>query len=254
MDRKVLALAALLTAMSAFAEEDSPRVPLSVARANARGNDKVTEGQFEEAVELYRGEALRLPENGILQRNLAGALARAGLGEEALASYGQAIRFAGSREEQARVYFDLANTLALGGQYEPALQQYTRALLLNPADMDIKHNMEFLQRLMQDQEQQEQQQDGQDQDQEQQQQQQEEGQDQHQDQPDEEENPQSQPQQGEQEESEQQQSQPQEMDAQPMSAEDAQRLLDAMMEEEQEFQEMRVQQKIEEKKNVEKDW
>lgn len=256
MDRKILAIIALLAAAGASAEE---RVPLSPARANAEGNKKVAEGQFEEAAGLYRGEALKMPENGILQRNLAGALARAGLGDEALASYGQALRFAEGRQEQAKVYYDLANTLALGGQLEPALEQYTRALMLTPEDMDIKHNIEFLQRMMQEQQQQEQQQqnensdENQDQQEQQQdgQQQQQEGQDQQQQEQD-----QSQQQQPEQEPEQEQQPQPQpgEQEEQPMSEEDAQRLLDAMMEEEREFQEMRARQEIEEKKDVEKDW
>jgi len=251
MDRKSLVLIVLLPAFAATGEEASPRVPLDVARANAKGNEKVGEGLFEEAADLYRSEALKLPENGILQRNLAGALARAGLGEEALASYSQALRFAEGREEQAKVYYDLANTLTLAGQFEPAMEQYTRALLLNPADMDTKHNMEFLQRMMQEQEQQQEQQD---QDQEQEQEQQDQQQEQEQDQQQQQDQQQGQEQQQEEQQQDQQQEQQAPEQEQPMSEEDAQRLLDAMMEEEQEFQEMRVQQQVEEKKNVEKDW
>ncbi len=253
MDRTVLVLTALLLAATVLAEEKSPRVPLSTARANAEGNKKLEEGLYEDAAGLFRGEALKMPENGILQRNLAGALARAGLGEEALASYGQALRFAEGRQELAKVHYDLANTLTLGGELEAALDQYTRALMLTPEDMDVKHNMEFLQRMMQEQEQQsEDQQEGEPNSEEQDQQEQ---QDQEQQQPGEGEQnqqEQQQPEPGEEEEEQQeQQGQPEE---QPMSEEDAQRLLDAMMEEEREFQEMRARQEIEEKDNVEKDW
>jgi tetratricopeptide (TPR) repeat protein len=249
---------ALLLAATALAEEKSPRVPLSTARTNAEGNKKLEEGLYEDAAGLFRGEALKMPENGILQRNLAGALARAGLGEEALASYGQALRFAEGRQELAKVHYDLANTLTLGGEMEAALDQYTRALMLTPEDMDVKHNMEFLQRMMQEQEQQQEQQDqseNSDENQEQNEdseQSQEQSDDQQQEQ-DQQQQQQDQSQQGEQEEQEQPQPQSSE-EEQPMSEEDAQRLLDAMMEEEREFQEMRARQEIEEKDNVEKDW
>ncbi len=256
MDRKVLILAALLGAGNAFAAEEAPRVSLATARVNAQGNEKLAEGLFEEAAELYRGEALRLPENGILQRNLAGALARAGLGEEALASYGQALRFAEGREEQSKVYYDLANTLALGGQFEPALEQYTRALMLRPEDMDIKHNIEFLQRLMEDQDQGADQQENTQEHSDEEQEQDTDGEQQQPDQGDEEEQQQQQQQDGEQKQEQEQELEPEleQEQEQAMSEEDAQRLLDAMMEEEQEFQEMRARQEIEEKNNVEKDW
>ncbi|MBC8367620.1 tetratricopeptide repeat protein [bacterium] len=258
MDRTLLILTALLFAATAIAEEKSPRVPLSTARANAEGNKKLEEGLYEDAAALFRGEALRMPENGILQRNLAGALARAGLGEEALASYGQALRFAEGRKEQAKVYYDLANTLTLGGEFEAALDQYTRALMLTPEDMDIKHNMEFLQRMMQEQEQQQEQQEQSENSDENQEQKENENQNENSDQnqnqqQDQEQQQQDQSQQGEQEEQEQPQPQSSE-EEQTMSEEDAQRLLDAMMEEEREFQEMRARQEIEEKDNVEKDW
>ncbi len=255
MDRTILVFTTLLLAATAMAEEKAPRVPLSTARANAEGNKKLEEGLYEDAATLFRGEALKMPENGILQRNLAGALARAGLGEEALASYGQALRFAEGRQEQAKVYYDLANTLTLGEELEAALDQYTRALILTPEDMDVKHNMEFLQRMMQEQQQQQEQNENSDENQEQNENEnQNENSDQNQNQQqDQEQQQQDQSQQGEQEEQEQPQPQSSE-EEQPMSEEDAQRLLDAMMEEEREFQEMRARQEIEEKDNVEKDW
>jgi Ca-activated chloride channel homolog len=254
MDRKVLILLSMLSAGNLIAQEEAPRVSLSTARTNAQGNEKLAEGLFEEAADLYRSESLRLPENGILQRNLAGALARAGLGEEALASYGQALRFAEGRQEQSKVFFDLANTLALGGQFEPALEQYTRALMLTPEDMDIKHNIEFLQRMMQESEQE---QDKGENENENQDQEQEQNQNQDQDQKEQQDQEQQDQNEGEQQQQDGEQEQelePELEQEQAMSEEDAQRLLDAMMEEEREFQEMRARQEIDEKNNVEKDW
>ena len=249
MDRTILA--ALLIALAAVASaEEAPKVPLSTARANAKGNELVTEGGFEEAAGLYREEALKFPDNGILHRNLAGALARGGQGDEALGAYGQALRFAGGPAELARTHYDLANTLALAGQAEQAMGEYARALMLDPGDRDAKHNMEFLQRMLQQQEQ-EQQQEQQEQGDEQQEGQQQQGDDQQ----DQQEQPQDSPQDSpEQQEQEQEQQQAPPTEEEPMSREDAERLLDAMLEEEEEFQEQRARQEVPERTDVEKDW
>jgi tetratricopeptide (TPR) repeat protein len=251
-----LALAATAPDPARADAEKPPRVPLSTARANEKGNDLVEESRFDEAAEIYRDEALKRPENGILQRNLAGALARSQQMEEALASYSQALRFAATDRERSLALYDLGNSLALAGQTQAALEAYAEAMLLAPEDLDIKHNFEYL--LLQSQQQQQ----GQDQ----------QPQDQQQDQEgDEGDNQQDQPQQGEQEQPQDQQQQgeqqpePQESPEQQqqmsptdpidgMDPEDAQRLLDAMLEEEKELQAQLAKRQIKESKNVEKDW
>jgi tetratricopeptide (TPR) repeat protein len=240
-------------------EEKPPRVPMSTARANEKGNDLVEENKFQEAADVYRDEALKRPENGILQRNLAGALARSQQMEEALASYSQALRFAETAGQRALALYDLGNTMALAGQIQPALEAYAEAMLLAPEDLDIKHNFEYLLQQAQQQQQGEGQQDPN-----QQQQQDQEG--------DQGENSEGQPQQGEQEQQQpdqQQQDQQQQDETQAeqqeqqvsqadpldgMDPEDAQRLLDAMLEEEKELQAQLAKRQIKESKNVEKDW
>ncbi len=260
MGRTLLILLLAATAATATAQDSAPeppRVPLATARANERGNELLAEGRFDEAARVYREEALKRPENGILQRNLAGALVRSGQADEGLAAYGQAIRFAKTREGKAAALYDLGNSLALAGQFEPALQTYASAMMMAPEDMDIRHNYEFVLEQLQQQEQQQQQEeqnpkDG-DEDQEQQ------------PQPDpnqqgEEEKPQDDPEQRDQQQTEenpaeQQQPQPAEpTEGEAMDPEDAKRLLDAMLEEEKELQAERNKQVQPRNPNVEKDW
>ncbi len=248
-------LAALLLAFaaaSAGAAEpapEPPRVPVGTARANAKANALASEGKFDEAAKLYREEALKRPENAVLQQNLAGALARSGQMEEGLAAYQQALRFAKSPAAKAGVLYDLGNALAVSGQLEPALQTYMASMLLDPEDMDARHNYERvlaeLQQQEQQQQQQEQQQDQQqNQDQQsQQQQQQEERQEQKQEQP----------QDAEQEQQQEQQMQPL-PEGEQMDPEDARRLLDAMLEEEKELQAERNRQLQPRDPRIEKDW
>ena len=238
------------------------KVPLSTARANAKGNELAGEGKFGEAAEVYREEALIRPENGILQRNLAGALARSGSMEEGLAAYGQALRFAETPGQKAKALFDLGNALAMGGQAQQALETYASAMLLDPTDMDIKHNFEYLMKQSQqgdqkgnqqkegdekkDGEQEGENQEGEDQQDQKQEQnaEEQEGEQQQQPQPGDEDEQQPQPSQdaGETEED------------QSMNPEDAKRLLDALLEEEKELQAERSRREQTQDHRVEKDW
>jgi Ca-activated chloride channel homolog len=243
------------------AAEKAPLVPLATARVNDKGNELQRNGKFEEAAQVYREEALKRPENGILQRNLAGALSRSGQLEEGLAAYSQAVRFADTRQEKAAALFDLGNALVLAGQAEQAMQTWASAMMLAPEDMDIKHNFEYL--LKQQQEQQQEQNDDQDEgEQGEQEQDQQEQPDQNQDDQDQESQDQEQKQeQSEQEQQEQDQANPDESqqpepseENEQMSEEDAKRLLDAMLEEEKELQAERNRQAQIRDPNVEKDW
>jgi tetratricopeptide (TPR) repeat protein len=257
MVRTILAaFCLLLVAAGARAEAPAakpPRVPVGTARANAEANALVAEGKFAEAAKRYREEALRRPENAVLQQNLAGALARSGQMEEGLAAYQQALRFAKGPQAKASVLYDLGNALAVSGQLQPALQTYMASMLLNPEDMDARHNYErVLREIQQQQQQQQDHQQNQDQQQEQppkEGQGEDSGQNEEQDR-----QPQPEPQPGEQ----QQQELPQQMEPLPegeqMDPEDAKRLLDAMLEEEKELQAERNRQLQPRDPRIEKDW
>ena len=235
-------------------EGKPPRVPLSTARANARGNELLREGKCDEAANVYQEEALRRPENGVLQRNLAGALSRSGQMEEGLAAYGQALRFADTPRAKADVLYDLGNALALSGQVQPALETYAQAMFLAPDDMDIKHNFEFLLKQAQEQQEQQQQDPGPEDDPQEKDEEGEQGEQEDRSQPEDQQEEQ-QPQDQQQEASPQPDQQPQPSEeTESMDPEDAQRLLDALLEEEKELQAERNRKQQLRYKSVEKDW
>ncbi|MCB9514284.1 MAG: hypothetical protein H6694_08235 [Candidatus Latescibacteria bacterium] len=260
MVRPLLVAAALaLAGASAVHAEDAavPKAPLATVRANAKGNALVEKGDYGEAAKIYREEALKRPENPVLQQNLAGALARSNQMEEGLAAYSQAVRFAETPQARAGALYDLGNALATSGQLEPALQTYMAGMLLDPEDMELRHNYEIVLKQMQEQQQQQSEKPDQsegDQDQDQQQQQDQSQQDQ-QPQPDSQDQPQDQQQPQEQEQQQQDQlEQAAPDDTEQMSPEDAQRLLDAMLEEEKELQAERSKELKPRNPDVEKDW
>ena len=97
MKTKILAVATLLvTSLSLLAQD---------GRLD-QGNQLYTEGQYQQAIELYEG---------ILQSGL----------------------------ESAALYYNLGNAYYKDGQLPEAILNYERALLLEPQDPDIRHNLEL---------------------------------------------------------------------------------------------------------------
>ena len=229
-----------------------------------QGNVYLQNNQLPEAQSAYErglgayadGRSLDPVYHG-LQNNLGLALHGQGAYEEAQQAFGAALASAEGAEDITRATYNAGNS-AFGAQaLDDALARYREALLADPTNQDARFNYEFVKRQQQqqqqqdpsgdDEEQQEQQdqqqqdqQDGEPDDQENQEQQEEEGEQQNQDE-------QSQPNQGEEEE---QQAEP---DPTPLSRDEAERILQALENEEKEL--LREVQKMEGRpRRVTKDW
>ena len=187
------------------------------------GNRLYEEGLFPEAHEKYLEGLAMAPESGLIRFNDGNALYKGEDYQRAVEAYQRAIE----TEDPALVgsaWYNLGNAFYRQQQLEESLQAYKQALRLRPADVDAKHNLEWVLEQMQQQEQQ--QEDGeQDQDE--------------QDPQDEEQEQQDQPEQQDQEQDGQQQPEDQEPQAgggeprqEPgqMTPEEAQRLLEAIEE------------------------
>ncbi len=202
------------------------------------GNKAFKAGQYKKALDAYHSAETDLPESPELEYNIAGALYHDGGYEEAVEKYQKALNSTNIDVEAAALY-NLGNTQFRMQDYQSAIQSYQKALELRPDDMDAKYNLELARRRLKEQMKQ-QQQDQQQQDQQQNRQQEEkEQQDQQQDQQQNQEQQQDQQQQQQQqdeknkEEQQQKQTQPQE---QKMSREDAERILNAIRDDESEIQ------------------
>lgn len=186
-----------------------------------KGNEAFRQARFDEAMEQYQIAETERPESPELDYNIAGALYQQQKYEEATERYTRALN-SDDVGLTADAQFNLGNTHFRAGDFANAIKSYEEVLKLRPDDMDAKFNLELARRRLKDQMQ------AQPQDQQkQQQQQQQQKQDQQQ-------NQQEQPQ--NQEEQQQQQQQPQEQQQQqaqekPMSKEDAERILNALRDE-----------------------
>ncbi len=122
------------------------------------------EGEFEDAIELYREEAIEHPDDPGVLYNLGTMLYRHGEYGESLPPYELSKKNAAGELEQ-RAAYNMGNSLyrqaEKSGDREllaRALDSYRDAVRLGPEDMDAKYNYEFVKRLLEEQEQQQQQQ------------------------------------------------------------------------------------------------
>jgi tetratricopeptide (TPR) repeat protein len=142
------------------------------------------------------------------------------------------------KNELARIYHNLGNSFLQSGRIEESIEAYKNALRINPEDYETKHNLAWAMNLLRQQQQQQQQQPDQNQDNQEQQQDQQEQQQQEQQQQDQE-----------------QQEQQEEQQKDKISEEDAQRILEALQQDEKQLQEKLKKQMARTKKvAVLKEW
>ena len=238
-----------------------------VVKKNREGIEFFSEEKFEEALGAYRDAQLEAPESPQLHFNIGDVLYKQKKYEEAQEEYLKAL----STEDallQSQAFYNIGNCQFRLDKLVESIDSYKRSLEINPDDLDAKHNLEFVRNKLkemaeqQQQAQQQQQQQGSEQQQQQQQgqqqQEQQEGQEQQEQQGDKqqeegEEQQQEQQGEGQQEEGEEQQQQAQKIEGE-MTEEEAQRILDALKNDEEEVQKEVRRKQSSGKKRVEKDW
>ncbi len=187
---------------------------------------------YERALKYYRDAEIEKPESPELSYNIGNVNYQQEKYEDALEKYYRALSIDDS-EKQAATYYNMGNALYRSGKYPEAIQAYQKCLDITPDDEDAKYNIEFVRKKMkemldreaqrqqkQQQQQQEQQKEQKSQEQEQNQQQEEMQQQQA--------RPQEQP---EEQEQKQEQLQPKE----GMTKEDAERILNALKDDEKDI-------------------
>lgn len=209
-----------------------------------KGNKLYADSSYVDAEVQFR-KALEInPKSTITRYNLGNTLAQQSKAEDALKEYDNAARSAKTKEEKARIYHNAGVVLQKGQQYEKCIEAYKKALKANPADNETRYNLALAQKLLKEQQQQQQQQQ-QEQQQDQnknQQKDQNQNQNQNQDNKNDEKKPENQ---------DQQQQQPQNQ----MSKENAEQLLNAVKQEENNVRDkVEKQMQKAESKSFDKDW
>ena len=197
-----------------------------------KGNRAYEGEEYEEALRAYTEAQVEMPEAAELHYDIGNVFYRQEDFERATEAYTRSLLSA-SDSLVPQVAYNLGNALYREGRFQESVDAYRRSLEARPEDPDAKHNLELARRALEQQQQQQQQQE-----------QDQQGQDQEQDQQQQEEQPQEEPQDPSQEEEESQSSpdpqepsgeeSPPEQQPGKMTAEQAERLLDSLAEEEAE--------------------
>jgi len=110
-----------------------------------KGNELYSEKKYDQALTKYQDALLSSPENERIQFNVANTLYWKKNYEEALEEYRKVV---GTQELdlEQHSYFNLGNTLYRMGKLPESILAYQQALKLDPGDMDAKYNLEFVRR------------------------------------------------------------------------------------------------------------
>ena len=205
------------------------------------GNKLYNDSLFIKAEVDYRKALDINPKSTDAMFNLGNALLMQQKVKEAMEQYESVSKVEKDKSKLAEIYHNMGVILQSAKQYPQCIEAYKESLRNNPKDDDTRYNLALAQKMLKDQ-----QQNRQNQDQQQQQQQQ---QDQKEDQKD-----QNKDQQEQDQKDQQQQQQQQQQNKNEMSKENAQQLLNAVMQDEKNVQE-KVKKQIQiQGKKLDKDW
>lgn len=170
--------------------------------------------------------------------------------EETVKQYESLLEQTDDTDKEAHIWHNIGNSLLEAQQYGPSIEAFKNSLRKNPSDMDTRYNLAYAKQKLNEQQQQEQNKDDQDQDKNKDQQDQEQNKDQ-QDQEDNKEQEQNE----DQEENKDQQEQKQQPQPQQISKDDAERMLNAIQQQEKDVKEKVDKNKAAAAKvKTEKDW
>jgi Ca-activated chloride channel family protein len=240
MDMKILKFILVIVLLFGIMDYVSAQ---AVRKKVVEGNNLYNEEKFDEALNKYRDAQVHDPESSLLKFNIGDAQYKMNKYEEAIKEYEASLN-SDDVLKQAQSYYNIGNTLYRLNKLPESIIAYKQSLELNPDDEDAKYNLEFVRKKLKDQAQKQQQDPQQQQQQQQDQQQQQQNQDQQQ---------QQQQEQEQQSQEEEQQEEKEQQQQQDISKEDAERILNALKEDEEKMKEARKQ-KVRGRVSVSKDW
>jgi Ca-activated chloride channel homolog len=242
--RNQILLIVLCIPLVSIAQVENPEI--------RKGNKEYDKNAFNEAELNYRKALEKNPASEKATYNLGDALYKQNQFEPSITKYESLINTRKSPSELSKYYYNLGNAYYKTQKLDKAIEAYKQCLRLSPRDADAKHNL-FLAENTQNQQQQQKNKDQKNQDKKDDQQQKQDQQ-KSQDQKDKQDQQQKQDQQNNQEQ-QQKQDQQQAGKEQQMSKEDAERLLEALQQDEKNVIKKVEDQKMKARKvPVEKEW
>ena len=202
-----------------------------------KGNRAFKDSVYVDAEVDYRKALEANPKSTIARFNLSNTLLWQNKAQEAMNELVDAARIEKDKGRKAQIFHNMGVIFHTTKEYDKAIEMYKESLRNNPSDDETRYNLALAQKMLKDQQQDQQNQDQNQQDQQQKQQEQQQNQDQDQ-------------QQQQQQQDQQQQQQQQD----EMSKENAEQLLNSVMQDEQNTQDKVKKQQVIQGSRLEKDW
>ena len=114
----------------------------SPEQSNNAGHQPYLAGDYQDALDTYRGAQSHLPESGEPYYNAGNAVYRIGEYEESIKEYDAGLKLA-QDELRAQGFFNRGNAEFQQGQYALAIEAYKEVLRMDPDHGDAKHNLEL---------------------------------------------------------------------------------------------------------------
>ena len=201
-----------------------------------KGNRFFKDSVYVDAEVNYRKALETNPQSTVSMFNLGNTLAQQNKLQEAMEQYVAATKIEKDKNDLAQIYHNMGVIFQSQKDYGKAVEAYKQSLRNNPKDDETRYNLALAQKMLKDQQQNQQ---NQDQNKQQQQDQQEDKKDQNKDQ--------------QQKKDQQQPPQPQKKDSE-MSKENAEQLLNSVMQDEKDVQDKVKKQQVIQGGRLEKDW
>lgn len=126
----------------------------SVRSLNNNGVDLYKEGKFADSEVNFKKGTIKEPKNFQTNFNLGDAYYKQGRYDDAIKSYQSALTESESPEQKAKVYHNIGNSLLKDKKIKPSIEAYKNSLKLNPWDEDTKYNLSYALSLLKNQNQQ----------------------------------------------------------------------------------------------------
>ncbi len=152
MIRTISVITILLTFCATLALAQTER------KAVRKGNKEFKKGEFIDAEISYRSALDLNPKSFKGNFNLGSALYKQDKFEESASMYADLANTEATADNLAKVYHNLGNSYFNQQKFEESVEAYKNALRQNPSDMQTKYNLAQAQRMLQQQQQQQQQQ------------------------------------------------------------------------------------------------
>jgi len=118
------------------------------------GVENYDKGNFSDAEVNFKKGVEKAPDNFQAKFNLGDAYFKQKRYDEALKSYQSALPLARSNNEKAQVYYNVGNSLLKAQKIKESIEEYKKSLKLNPNDQEAKYNLSYALEMLKDQDQQ----------------------------------------------------------------------------------------------------